>query len=124
ESVGAIATLELAIRPRVARAALLEDGDADHADVAITAALGSVRVLDAAEAERRDFVFAAAKAVDFDGRPRRDQVAALLERAGLSVDDIEAVDGGDGFEAGAGLVLDAQRVALAVVAHHVALAAR
>src|SRR6185295_2304188 len=107
----------LTLRPRPGRAALLEHRYANHADVAVIAAPGRVRISHFAEAEGCHLLFAATEAVNLDRRPRRHQVAALFEGAGLTVDHVQAVNGGDGLEARSGLVLDANRVARAVPAH-------
>src|SRR5688572_25804206 len=122
KGVGTATAVELTLRPGPARAALVEHCYADHADVAVVTSLGGVRILDAAEAEGCHYVLTAPKAVDLDGRPGLHQVAALLERAGLAVDHVQPIHRRNRLEARAGLVLNANGIALPVVAHDVALA--
>jgi mono/diheme cytochrome c family protein len=58
--------IDLEIGPAHVRAGFLEEGHADHADVAVVAFLGSVRAADRAEAEGGDLIQAAAETVDLD----------------------------------------------------------
>src|SRR5258708_15525562 len=64
ERVRAVARAELVLV--VVVAALVEEGDADDADVAVVARLRGVRVLHLAEAERGDGVGALTEAVDLE----------------------------------------------------------
>src|SRR5262245_19579738 len=94
-------------------AALAEERDADHADVARATGLRGVGVRDGGEAEGRDRVRRLTEAFDLERREGMEDVAAVVEVAGLAVDDIETVDRRDRLEAVARVVGEDERVTLA-----------
>ena len=111
ERAGGVAEPRLALGDEGV-ALLAEERDADDADVASAAGLRGVRVGDRGEAEGGDGAGARAEAFDLERREGHQNVAAVVERAGLAVDDIEPVDGADRLEAVARVVLQDDRVAL------------
>src|SRR5262249_50487975 len=104
------------------RRLLFEDRDGDHADVARLALLAGVRVVDRREAERRDIGERGAETLDARLAERGHDVPALAEVATFAIDHVETVDRDNRFDAIAGRVGDANRVATTVVALHVVAA--
>lgn len=100
-----------------ARLMLLEHRDPDHADVLPAAAAGRVAVADVGEAKRRDLLERLAKALDRHRTVGLDHVAALgLVVAELAGDHVAPVDRHHSLDPLAGVVLQPQVVAPAVVA--------
>lgn len=101
-----------------------EDGCADDADVAgFAVAEVGVGAADGGELEAGDGIGAGAPALDFEGCAGGDDVAAFGEGGGFAVDDIEAVDAEDDFEAGFGAVFEEDGVGCAMFADEEAAAA-
>src|SRR5262249_32662681 len=117
ERARGVAGLQLAEVPVIAT--LGEEGHADDADGASGARLGGVGVAHLGEPEGGALVLALPEAVDVEGVPRADDVAAVGEGARAAVHHVEAVDGRHRLEAARRVVLDADRVALAFLADDV-----
>src|SRR6185369_15313674 len=93
ERLSVVTALELVGVPRErVGAALVEDGDANHAHVpGVAGLLAGVRVADRAEAEGRHGVHALAEPVDLELAAGVDEVAALAEARRLAVEHVEPV---------------------------------
>ncbi len=125
EGVGGFAGFDFGGHPGPGVDALFgEDGCADDADVSgFAVAKVGVGAADGGELEAGDGIGAGAPAMDFEGCAGGDDVAAFGEGGGFAVDDIEAVDAEDDFEAGFGAVFEEDGVGCALFADEEATAA-